>query len=263
MYKIYKLYNNYDLLYVGKTKNPIGRLRRHLSEKEWRNEITHIEIAECRNQIDMDIYEKYYINKLNAKYNIASVYNEQPTFNIEELSFKRYRLKEFINQHKSIELNDKNVNKAMELRKQEMNNFLDKSIEVEIGKRINLLELESNLIHIYNKDKSVVKFLFINGLDFWKDFFNNLSREERRRILKESYTITIKNAEDIWENWNENEFSIKIYSYDINKRYARCFQGFNIFQSATYDKRTKEVFIKLNKFCLNSMQEYFTIDIYE
>lgn len=261
MYGIYKIYNNDELLYVGKTSDFATRIRKHISEKEWRDQITHIETAECKTEIDMDIYEKYYINKLKAKYNIALVYEDAPTFKIEELNFKRYDLKKFLDKHKQTQAQsfDKTINKAMEDRKQKMNDLLKNSTEVQYGRKINLFELESSLIHWYNEDRGRVTFVLLNGLDFWKNFLKDFNPNDYEMTFGQQYIIQIKNGESIWNNWDKNEFRMRIYSYNINKEYTVSFEAFNITPTAQYDNHTKEIVIKLDKGCLEDIGKYFII----
>jgi hypothetical protein len=99
-----------------------------MAQQPWRNEITHISIAQCKTKVDMDLYEKYYINKLNPKYNKAIVYNEMPTFAVEELNFDKFELNEFLNMNKSHVSKDDNINKSYEKYKQEIQNLLHTSV---------------------------------------------------------------------------------------------------------------------------------------
>ena len=128
MYGIYSIYNNNTLIYIGKTNNFYTRLKTHMAQQPWRNEITHISIAQCKTKVDMDLYEKYYINKLNPKYNKAIVYNEMPTFAVEELNFDKFELNEFLNMNKSHVSKDDNINKSYEKYKQEIQNLLHTSV---------------------------------------------------------------------------------------------------------------------------------------
>ena len=79
-----------DVLYVGQTVDIDRRMSEHKG-RQWDIEKDHIEYAMCKNQVDMCLYEMYYINKLHAKYNDALVYNEEPTFELPELEFQIYK----------------------------------------------------------------------------------------------------------------------------------------------------------------------------
>lgn len=158
MYGIYNIYNNNNLLYVGKTNNFHTRLRNHMALQPWKNEITHISIAKCKNKIDMDIYEIYYINKLNPKYNKAIVYNESPTFEIKELSFKKFELTKFLNTSNSKKSKVKDHIGVNEKRKYEIEELLSKSIEINQGEKIDFLNSSSTLYHWSNSSKTEFNF---------------------------------------------------------------------------------------------------------
>lgn len=90
-YYIYKFFDvNDNLLYVGKTTNLKTRFKQHRLDKKWFYEVEKVMYAECNTQSDMSIYELYYINTLNPKYNIASVCNQPVTFKLNDLIFHRF-----------------------------------------------------------------------------------------------------------------------------------------------------------------------------
>ncbi len=89
-YYVYKfLDKDNNALYVGQTIDMDRRMSEHKG-KIWDVEKDRIEYAVCENMTDMCIYEMYYINKLNAKYNDCLVYNVKPSFTLPELNFKVY-----------------------------------------------------------------------------------------------------------------------------------------------------------------------------
>ena len=89
-YYVYKFIGkNNETLYVGQTIDMDRRMMEHKG-RIWDDEKDHIEYAKCNNQTDMCIYEMYYINKLKAIYNESLVYDEEPTFELPELTFKIY-----------------------------------------------------------------------------------------------------------------------------------------------------------------------------
>ena len=89
MYCVYRIYDKDKLLYVGKSINIYDRLTNHLQTQSWNKEITHIEVAECISEKDMNIYERFYIRGLKPKYNLQ-VYGKSIIPKIEGLVFKRY-----------------------------------------------------------------------------------------------------------------------------------------------------------------------------
>ncbi len=87
---IYKMINkNNEIIYIGKTINIDQRLRQHMMDKDkkWFKTVSKIYYAECLNKTDMDIYEIYYINKLNPLHNKQSVNNCEFSQILNELNF--------------------------------------------------------------------------------------------------------------------------------------------------------------------------------
>lgn len=80
---------NNEVLYVGQTIDMDRRMTEHKG-RIWDIEKERIEYAQCNNRIDMYLYELYYINQLNAKYNESLVFYEKPTVELPELEFKEY-----------------------------------------------------------------------------------------------------------------------------------------------------------------------------
>lgn len=89
---IYKITNENDIvLYVGQTKNIDSRIKNHLSNRHWIQEGYKIYIAIMNNKTDSDIYEIYYINKLNPFYNIANSNNKPFSIELSEIKFQLYK----------------------------------------------------------------------------------------------------------------------------------------------------------------------------
>lgn len=107
-YYIYLLKDIFDnCIYVGKTINLKQRISSHISIRSstWRNnnyfdieeenkksnEIHKVEYAECYSEVDMCIYEIYYINKFKPKYNKGCKFNDSIcTLELPRLIFKPY-----------------------------------------------------------------------------------------------------------------------------------------------------------------------------
>lgn len=82
-----------NILYVGKTTmNLIDRLRghKHLPE-ECYSQIKEIEYVNLKSGSDMSIYEIYYINKYNPKYNTESKFADSANIKLPELQWKNFR----------------------------------------------------------------------------------------------------------------------------------------------------------------------------
>jgi hypothetical protein len=248
MYGIYNLYNDSELIYIGKTNNFHTRLKSHLSQQPWSNEITDIAIAQCKTKVDMDLYEKYYINKLNPKYNKGIVYNEMPTFAVEELSFERFELKKFLDMNKSHIPKDANINKSYEKRKKEIQDLLQISLEIKENERIDFLNSSNMLYHWRNLSNTNINFLHVEGnTEFFKLILlgikNNMCED-----LDGKYVFIFKNREDIFRNYN-------LYNYSISdKRISKGFTGVNFVSGMNLNPLTKDVTVSINKYNLN---EYF------
>jgi len=248
MYGIYSIYNNDTLIYIGKTINFYTRLKTHMAQQPWRNEITHISIAKCKTKVDMDLYEKYYINKLNPKYNKAIVYNEIPTFAVEELNFKKFTLETFLKINEPKNLKNSNINKSYEKRKQEISELLKTSVEIKEGTKIDFLNSNNILYHWWNALKADISFLHTDG-DI--EFFEHILKG----VKENKYEFVFKNREEIFRNSDLYSLGLKIDSYSIsNKRISKGFTGINFILGMHLNKRTKDVTVKVNK---DMIEEYF------
>lgn len=90
MYYVYKYINSKnEILYIGQTIDLDRRFNEHKG-RIWDIEKEKILFAKCNTLSDMNIYEMYYINKLNPKYNTALVFNDFPSFELPDLEWKIY-----------------------------------------------------------------------------------------------------------------------------------------------------------------------------
>lgn len=99
MFLIYRIYQNEELTYVGRTKQPINaRLRGHCFHSTFHKHIppstiTKVEVAECKTEADMFLYEIYYINKLKPKSNKDDKSRDDLTVFLPELIFTEHKTK--------------------------------------------------------------------------------------------------------------------------------------------------------------------------
>lgn len=80
-YYVYRFKNIDDkIIYVGKTNNIRTRMSQHFTSghlpKECYDSVKEIEFIKLNSNTEMDIYETYFINKYNPRYNTMSNYNE-------------------------------------------------------------------------------------------------------------------------------------------------------------------------------------------
>lgn len=133
MYYVYKYIDkNANVLYVGQTIDLDRRFNEHKG-KIWDLEKEKILFAECNSCVDMCIYEMYYINKLQAKYNTALVY-DMPTIELPELSWQEYNKNHFELKRQEVDSNFRN----------DLNNRF--SPEIFYGNKIKKLKEELELI---------------------------------------------------------------------------------------------------------------------
>ncbi|TVX89688.1 nucleotide excision repair endonuclease [Paenibacillus agilis] len=77
---IFMFYNSKDeLLFVGKARKLRPRIKKHFEDsvspmKNYRNEVSKIEVCVIEDAVDREIYETYIINEFHAKYNVDKVF---------------------------------------------------------------------------------------------------------------------------------------------------------------------------------------------
>lgn len=80
-----------EIIYIGKTKELNKRLSNHSHlSKECYSEIKYIEYIKLLNYDEMSIYERYYINKFNPKYNIQSKNNSEFRFELPNIKWVKW-----------------------------------------------------------------------------------------------------------------------------------------------------------------------------
>lgn len=110
MYILYKIFYNSSngefIAYLGRTKQRINaRLRGHFKQFPMHKlidifSVSHIEIAECKTEADMFLYEIYYINKYRPTLNRDDKSKEELTIVLPELDFKTLHNEEIMEKWK-------------------------------------------------------------------------------------------------------------------------------------------------------------------
>lgn len=191
MYYIYLLKDEFDnCIYVGKTSNLKPRISNHISirsatyyndkyydnedENKKSNEIHKVEYAECCSEVDMCIYEIYYINKFKPKYNKEYKFKDSIcTIELPELIFKPYSVP--VGKDAWIRVSDRQFNFDFSYSAENIN-FIGKLLNIKLfpGLRFKY-ELDNGIkISIYNnatKDISKIDDLdsrdaLINYIDY-------------------------------------------------------------------------------------------------
>lgn len=95
-FKLYKIYSETCLLYLGRTKQPLkSRLHQHFFKAPMVREInvdavTKIECALFPTEADMNVYEIYLINKLKPVLNRDDKAKDELTFELPPVQFIEY-----------------------------------------------------------------------------------------------------------------------------------------------------------------------------
>lgn len=111
MYLLYKVfYKGADgefIAYLGRTKQRINaRLRGHFKQLPMHKmidifSVSRIEVAECKTEADMFLYEIYYINKYKPTLNKDDKSKEKLTIELPELDFKTLHNEEIMEKWKN------------------------------------------------------------------------------------------------------------------------------------------------------------------
>lgn len=95
-FKLYKIYYGDNLVYLGRTKQPLQtRIRNHIFKQPMHrtlfiDQITKIEYAEFNSEADMNVYEVYYINLYKPPLNCDDKAKDRLTINLPEVEWKPF-----------------------------------------------------------------------------------------------------------------------------------------------------------------------------
>jgi len=98
---IYRIYYGSNIVYVGRTKQPLqSRIRGHMFKKPMHrlvdiNHVTKIDYAELGSEADMFLYEIYYINTIKPPLNVDDKADDNLSATLPELEFKDFWPKNF------------------------------------------------------------------------------------------------------------------------------------------------------------------------
>lgn len=211
-YCIYKHINkNNEIIYIGLTSNLKQRQCKHLKESQHKQEIFRIEYAECQNKTAMILYEQYYINKYNPKYNKKDKRNDDVSFlHLKELDFKDY--------------NESNV-------------CLDFGIKFKNGYRHSNINCEINP----NFSNKTYYYYFMEIISMLEPYTNKIKHNNKYINMTEIskiINVSIKTMSIFLKECNEKNIIKRIYKddnfdgYYFNPLYAYCGSKIDKF---TYD----------------------------
>lgn len=95
---LYKIFYGNDIVYLGRTKQPLqNRIRGHLFKKPMHrsiniNLVTKIEYAEFKTEADMNLYEIYFINLYKPTLNIDDKVKDNLTITLSDVEWKLFNI---------------------------------------------------------------------------------------------------------------------------------------------------------------------------
>lgn len=98
-YTLYRIYYGDQIVYIGRTKQPLqNRIRGHLYQKPMHRtidieQVSKIEYTELPTEADMNLYEIYYILTLKPLLNVDDKTKDYPTVTLPELVWSEFRTK--------------------------------------------------------------------------------------------------------------------------------------------------------------------------
>ena len=108
---IYRLYKDNNIVYIGKSKNLLKRIRVHTGFDEF-------DFVTLNSSADLDIYEIYYINKYKPELNKDCNSNDELSVELKELTFSE-RFNKYDLSPKRMTVESRRINKI--LNKEERN----------------------------------------------------------------------------------------------------------------------------------------------
>ena len=93
-YILYRIFYGTDIVYIGRTKQPLqDRIRGHLFAKPMHRtiaieQVSKIEYAEFQTEADMNLYEIYFILKLHPPLNVDDKTKDYPTVDLPPVEWK-------------------------------------------------------------------------------------------------------------------------------------------------------------------------------
>lgn len=267
---VYRFLNKYnEIIYIGKAKNLKSRLSSHNHlPKECYEERERIEFIYLNNEFDMDLAERYFITKINPKYN--TVLNKKNT----ELCLSEFDNAIWINygefnNNDYIYNNENNLIENLSDAGIKSNKYIIESINNEINELKNILSYKKDTYFNYMRHKEAelhkkfinskeVKDAESNGYFLASDEFVKVKSNDR---LDYNDILTPKGVDYMNYSSYRNQMDIahkeilkveSILNKTIEKRIMTII-GKDKFDNLP--KKTKEIFIKYNCCTLEELEE--------
>lgn len=193
------------VIYVGKTLNLHRRMLQHAKDKIWFNEVYDIQYHLFDNNTDCDIYEIYYINKLNPIYNRDSKNERIFSQELTEISFDRLTVVQFIFLGQN---NKKTVKSSIPVI--HLNDFSLFNSEVLREYKKSQFEYKGNIIRIEFSDKYYDLYNYLLTAQELKNGLT-LSKQDVSRFLAEKLNIFVNNIKHPYiKDWKMNNGHLDI-----------------------------------------------------
>lgn len=115
VYILCKIYYDDEVVYLGRTKQPLqNRIREHVFKRPLVraieiNKVSRIEYAEFASEADMNLYEIYYINKIKPRLNKDDKAKDGLTIELPEVHWRPFEILLWDKWKKKIALNDQAI----------------------------------------------------------------------------------------------------------------------------------------------------------
>jgi hypothetical protein len=232
---IYRFKNNDDeIIYVGKTGNIKYRMNQHFTAghlpKECYDAVKEIEFVKLSSNTEMDIYETYFINKYNPKYNTVNTYNEKCLLELPEVYWQlfssnnkdRYldierKYVELLNKNKQIE----NENKLLKSHIENISKIKNDS-KVLYHNQNSIMFDWDDIVYVYTKLKSN-KLTFNTTISYGNKIIYGKYKiyyDDDEKINLVSYYTCGEKSNDIVQKFNlEKSNKIKGFYYGMCVKY--------------------------------------------
>lgn len=198
-----------EVIYVGLSTDMKSRQLTHKSMSHWSNEIFKIEYAEVTDNMLMEIYEKYYIDKYLPKYNIKDIDCQYSRFfkNMEELEFKEYKGFKFKKHKKGIEVTPFYVYFEQYYRQsiETIERFKEEYINSGGFKKGDRAYLDKyfECVFSFSFGKGFDSINMLQGGEFHNKFGYNINKQginmDKYNHLKSEEQLKYKNLDEMWE----------------------------------------------------------------
>lgn len=209
---VYFYYDKNDnLLYIGKSKRVYNRWLEH--QESWKKDVVKIGVREYPDEAAMDIYERYYITRLDACYNTALLWHGKTSVCLNDSSdFKIYTVDEFKKKY----CQSVSHNTIAERMRGGGEDSFEKML---ISEGFELIELSSSKLDVFNEnilqydlDKVCFKY---NGIYFYSKYLQK-NRKEKNKYSYETNNILLSLKTLTQNIRNLKKISVNAWTFTVD-----------------------------------------------